>query len=105
LNANHNVDIASTPPCKVTHKEHIKRSNYQVAHWKKVLEPISKFRAASAGHGWINIDGILEPVSSAEDLILPTYMVDFLVEFSDSDSDEEQVVIFHVSKESLFDLF
>jgi hypothetical protein len=37
----------------------------------------------------------------AEKLIIPTDMVDFLVDVSDSDSDEEEAVIFYVSEESL----
>jgi hypothetical protein len=62
---------------------------------------MSDVPAANNRQGWMNIDGILEPVWSAEDIILPTDMVDFLVEFSDSDSDEEEAVIFFVSEESL----
>jgi hypothetical protein len=54
---------------------------------------------ANAGHGWINIDGILDPLWFAEKLIIPTDMVDFLVDVSDSDSDEEEAVIFYVSEE------
>jgi hypothetical protein len=51
--------------------------------------------------GWINIDDIFEPVWSAEELILPTDMVDFHVDFSYSDSDKKEAVISHSSEESL----
>ena len=63
---NHNVDLASMPPCKETLQEHIKRSNYQVAIWKRALEPMSDVPAASTGHGWIDVNGTLEPKWSTE---------------------------------------
>lgn len=90
LNANHNVDMASMPPCKETLQEHIKRSNYQVAIWKRALEPMPDVPPPSDGHGWTNIAGTLEPVWSAEDDILPSNIVDFLEDLSDSDNEEEE---------------
>lgn len=103
LNANHNVDMASMPPCKQTLQEHIKRSNYQVAIWKRALEPMPDVPAASNGHGWVDVDGTLEPMWSAEeDVILPADVVDFLVDFPDSDDEEEEeAVISYISEESL----
>lgn len=94
LNADHNVDLSTMPPCRQTLEEHIKRCNFQVAIWKRALEPIEDAPAASDGHGWVDVDGVLEPLWSSEEekLILPPEIVDFLEHLPDSDDDDDDVL-------------
>ena len=73
----------------------MKRCNYQVAIWKRALEPMPEVPAANNGHGWIAIDGILEPLWSTEgeELILPTALVDIFEDIPDSDNNDDVSVL------------
>ena len=91
LNANHNVDMATMPPCKRTLREHIKRCNFQVVIWKKASEACPDVPPPFPAHGWTKNDGELVPFwTQEEELILPQEMVELLTEdFPESDDDED----------------
>ena len=56
-----NVDISSFPPCRRSLVQHIKRANYQAHIWKQahVANPDIP---DPEGHGWVLVDGKLEPL-------------------------------------------
>ena len=88
-----NVDIGCLPPCKRSLVQHIRRTCYQVAIWKRALDPNPQVPDPE-GHGWTIVDGKLEPLWY-EGSLLPQALVDASVDHSeeagesDDDSDED----------------
>ena len=87
-----NVDIGCLPPCRRSLVQHIRRTSYQVAIWKRALDPNPSVPDPE-GHGWTRVDGKLEPLWY-EGNILPQALVDASVDHSEraveSDDDSEE---------------
>ncbi len=76
-----NIDLGSLPPSRKSLEQHLLRANYQVAIWKNSHIPNPQIPCAE-GHGWMNVDGRLEPKWFEGDM-LPQLLIDHC------DSDEE----------------
>ncbi len=92
LDAKKNIDMAKLPPPRRCFMEHVKRTNYQVAIWKRANIPIFDAPEASGDNGWMLVDGRLEPCC-CDGEIVPTRVADILLEnieenTSDDDDDE-----------------
>ena len=82
------IDLASLPPCGKTLLQHIRRSNLQSGVWRRALENFLEVPDVT-NHGWVVVDGILEPLWCEGDL-LPDELVDLLEENNNSESEEEE---------------
>ena len=92
ISASQNVDLATLPPSRRSLKQHIRRSNYQVAIWKHGDQPMPHIPNPTEGHGWVINNGSLEPLwtEEEEELTLPQTVIDDLVnDFPGSDDEEE----------------
>ena len=69
--------IASLPPCRMALEQHIRKSNYQVGIWKRAHINNPEIPDPTEGHGWIKIDGCLEPCW-VDGPILPQSIEQFL---------------------------
>ena len=74
-------------------REHIKRTNYQVAIWKRADIAIIDAPEASEDNGWVLVDGGLE-TCWCDGEIIPTKVAHILLEnieenTSDDDDDED----------------
>ena len=87
MNPDKNVDLSAFPPCRKTLKEHINRSNYQSAIWKRADENFPEVQKPE-DHGWVVEDKLLVPLWCQES-VLPTSVVD-LMENDDSVEEEEE---------------
>ena len=87
-----NVDIGCLPPCKRSLVQHIRRTCYQVAIWKRALDP-NPHVPDPVDHGWTMVEGKLEPLWY-EGSILPQALVDATADLVDDadESDEESDV-------------
>ena len=56
-----NLDFSKLPLCKKVLRQHINCVNYQVRIWKLAHIHHPEMPNPSEEHGWIKIDGILEP--------------------------------------------
>ena len=75
--------MAKLRPCKESLKQHIKRTNYQVAIQKQALENFQEIPKLTDGFKWIlNESGDIEPLW-CENNILPTEFVDLLAQPDD----------------------
>ena len=91
LDVKKNIDLAKLPPPRRCLREHIKRTNYQVAIWKRANIAIIDAPEASEDNGWVLVDGRLEPCW-CDGEIIPTKMADILlenIEENTSDDDDE----------------
>jgi hypothetical protein len=82
MDPNHNVDLASLPPCRKSLKQHARRANFQTAIWKRAHIPVPEVPSPTDGHGWVMNDGVLEPLWTAkeEELVLPQPIIDGLTD-------------------------
>ena len=73
ISANVNIDMASLPPCRRSLKQHVLRTNFQVAIWKRAHEPTPEIPDPLSGHRWVKQDEMLVPVWTKEEdeLTLP----------------------------------
>ena len=97
LDPSNNVDMGSLPPCGKSLLQHIRRVNYQVGIWKRAYIAEPEIPNPADGHGWVMVDGRLEPMWCEGD-ILPRQLTSILEsvvqseEEDDSDSDVEDSV-------------
>ena len=56
------VDMSSLPPCKKSLDQHVRRVNFKVGIWKRAHIARPDIPNASNGHGWILVDGHIEPL-------------------------------------------
>ena len=91
VDANMNVDMAKLPPCQLALRQHTKRTNFQVAIWKRGKEQFPSEPSPSDGHGWINIDGVLQPLwAEDKENIFPFQIADF-IDTCDDDNKSDDV--------------
>ena len=50
--------MGNLPPCRKSLVQHIKRVNYQVGIWKRLIVPKPQVPTPD-GHGWTKANGIL----------------------------------------------
>ncbi|KAG1653091.1 hypothetical protein GQR58_025810 [Nymphon striatum] len=99
LDAKKNVDLAKLPPPRRCLREHIKRTNYQVAIWKRANIAICDVPEANEdNNGWMLVNGKLEPCW-CEGEILPMRIADILFENMEEDIFEDDEEDYEVSEE------
>ncbi|KAG1701680.1 hypothetical protein GQR58_004701 [Nymphon striatum] len=99
LDAKKNVDLAKLPPPRRCLREHIKRTNYQVAIWKRANIAICDVPEANEeDNGWMLVNGKLEPCW-CEGEILPMRIADILFENMKEDIFEDDEEDYEVSEE------
>ena len=86
LDPTKSVDLSSLPPCLSSLTQHIKRTNYQVAIWKKADENFPEIPSPE-DHGWVFNNDILEP-HWCEGEIIPEELIDIMENNEESDTDE-----------------
>ena len=87
------VDMGKLPPCRRSLEQHIRRVNYQLGIRKREQIANPDVRAASDGHGWILVDGKLDPFWY-EVCVLSQQLADIAegsLDISVEDSDSEEV--------------
>ena len=94
LDPSKNVDFAVFPPSFETLKQHMRRSNYQVAVWKRSDEPFHELPDAEQ-HGWVEEEGFLVPLWS-EGSVLPSSVADLL---EDMTVEEEENLVEEVDSD------
>ena len=89
LDSSKNIDLGALPPCRGSLKQHVMRTNYQVAVWKHANENYPEIPDCTL-HGWKKEGDFVEPVWTEED-VLPKKLIDLMNEdeFSDNESDIE----------------
>ena len=86
LDSNKRVDLSSLPPCLASLKQHIIRTNYQVAIWKRADENFPESPPPEE-NGWVKEDNVLEPLWCEGD-VLPAELFSLLGEEENCDSDD-----------------
>ena len=78
LSAKSKVDFSRLPPCLAALVPHLQRVNHRCALYKRANIPfVESPKPYEANQGWVNNDGLLEPLWSNEP-ILPALLVDLL---------------------------
>ena len=100
IDSSKHVDLRALPPCRSSLKQHVKRTNYQVAIWKLADENYPENPYCSL-HGWKKEGESVEPVWTDEE-VLPKKLIDLINEqnHSESDKDEEMDNSFSTTDES-----
>ena len=80
--------MSMLPPCRKSLEQHIKRVNYQVGIWKHAHIANPDTPNPCDGHGWMMVDGHLEPLWYDGEA-LPQELADMTHVSTDHDSDEE----------------
>ena len=84
-----NIDFSKLPPCKKVLHQHINRVNYQIRIWRLAHIHNPDIPDPNETHGWILIDGILEPFWCTGN-ILPDPVADLLDDtMQDEDGSDE----------------
>ena len=79
------VNFHSMPPCRNSLLPHIKRVNYQASRIKKSHITFPDIPDPDRVHGWVKVDGKLEPLWTDGD-ILPSHIIDLMSEELESDN-------------------
>lgn len=87
LSTPRNIDMSKVPPCHKSLEQHIRRVNYQVSIWKNSHIPKPNIPAANDGHGWILVEGKLEPLWYADDA-LPQSLINICLNPTDDNTDK-----------------
>ena len=82
--------MAKLPPPRRCLREHIKRTNYQVATWKRANITIFDAHEASEDNGWMLVGGKLEPCWCEGDII-PTRIADILFKNMEENTSDNKV--------------
>jgi len=61
INIDKNIDLCQLPPCKKSLKQHTRRSNYQVAKWKRGHIAQPSIPMPKEEYGWKYVGGKVEP--------------------------------------------
>jgi hypothetical protein len=88
INPSLNIDMANMPPCRQCLVQHIKRSNYQVAIWKRANIAVPDLPNPTDGHGWTLHDGKIEPLWVDGD-VLPLQLETILEKVAAEGTDDE----------------
>ena len=78
------------PPCRSSLKQHIKRTNYQVAIWKAADKNYPNIPDCTL-HGWKKEGESVEPVWTDVD-ILPKTLIDIINDPNDSESENDDAM-------------
>ena len=86
LDSSKNIDLGTLPQCRGSLKQHVMRTNYQVAIWKHANENYPDCTL----HSWKKEGDFVEPVSTDEDK-LPKKLINLINEdeFSHNESNIE----------------
>lgn len=89
---NCNVDMTTLPPCKRSLEQHVKRTNYQVAIWKRANSPTPDIPAVHKDHGWKMGETGLQPLWF-EGLSQPQKLQDVAIDNSDDDDSDSDAYV------------
>ena len=85
LDSRKRVDLSSLPPCLASLKQHIIRTNYQVAIWKMADQNFPEISSPEE-NGWMKENNLLEPLW-CEGEVLPAELVSLFEEKDNCESD------------------
>ena len=94
------VELSHPPPCRDSLIPHVDRVNYRVGQWKHAHVPMYELPKPEDGHGWMKMDGFLEPVWSRGP-ILPPSLVDLLDTPEEEQEENEEEAGVHNYEELL----